>query len=115
MKNLLATIAIAGAACLTACSPGGAGPAPSSAPPSASSNAEVSNSADASGPSGGTEGTPSSATAGSVKESCELFNSLYAEYAATGKDDADGKSRPPRTEPARRQPDQLRPALSRGR
>jgi len=90
MKNLLATIAIAGAACLTACSPGGAGPAPSSAPPSASSNAEVSNSADASGPSGGTEGTPSSATAGSVKESCELFNSLYAEYAATGKDDADG-------------------------
>ncbi len=86
MKRLLATIAVAGA-CLTACSPGGAGPAPSSTPPSPSNNAGPSGSAE---PSGGTEGTLSSAAASGVKESCELFNSLYAEYAATGKDDANG-------------------------
>lgn len=84
MKNLLATIALACAACLTACSPGGAGPVPSTAAPSPSNSASSS-----AGPSGGTEGTPSSAAASGVKESCELFNSLYAEYAATGKDDAD--------------------------
>jgi len=89
MKNLLATIALVGAACLTACSPGGAGPAPSTAPTSPSDSASTS-AEPGTEVTGGTEGTPSSAAASGVKESCELFNSLYAEYAATGKDDADG-------------------------
>ncbi|OFI36807.1 hypothetical protein BIU82_12105 [Arthrobacter sp. SW1] len=78
MKKLLATIALAGAACLTACSPGGGTPAPSTEAPS--TPAETPSSSPAESP---------SAAAGGVKESCELFNSLYAEYAATGNDDAD--------------------------
>jgi hypothetical protein len=88
MKTLLATSALAFAACLTACSPG-AGPAPGTAPPSPSEGASTS-AEPGTAVAGGTEGTPSSASASSVKESCELFNSLYAEYAAMGKDDADG-------------------------
>ncbi|WP_120522513.1 hypothetical protein [Arthrobacter celericrescens] len=81
MKRLLAMIALVGAACLTACTPGGASPAPGSAPASPSDSIETP---------GSTEGTPSSsAGAGDVKDACELFNSLYAEFAATAKDDAD--------------------------
>jgi hypothetical protein len=79
-------IALTGAACLTACSPG-ASTAPGNAPASSSDSTAPS---DSTSPSDGTDGSPSSAAAGGVKESCELFNSLYAEYAATGKDDADG-------------------------
>lgn len=67
MKKLIAAVAIAGIAGLTACTPASDAPAPSTTAPSAT--------------------TPSkSASAGAgapgVKESCELFNSLFVEIRA---------------------------------
>ena len=86
MKRLLAMIALTGAACLTACTPGGS-PAPG--PSDSTGTSGGTGASDSTETPGSTEGTPSSAGASGVKDSCELFNSLYAEYAATAKEDAD--------------------------
>ncbi len=82
MKKIFAVVAFAGLAGLTACAPAGgtgtetsaAKTETSSAPaPSPSASASASKSASAAGTSG-------------VKEACETFNSLFAEYKAVQND-----------------------------
>lgn len=82
MKKILAAVALAGLAAFTACAPAGGSGTETSAPrteassapePSPSSSTSASKSASAAGTSG-------------VKEACETFNSLYAEYKAIQND-----------------------------
>ena len=76
MKKILAAAAIAGLAGLTACAP--------STPAPASTTASTTPTASAAGTSKATpsksSGTP--AAAGGVKDACQLFNTLYADYKA---------------------------------
>lgn len=83
MKKLIAAVAIAGLAGLTACAPASDAPAPSSTAPS--STAPAANNSAAATPS-----KSATARAAGVKESCELFNSLVADFRAVKADNADG-------------------------
>ncbi|XAS66461.1 hypothetical protein V3C33_13275 [Micrococcaceae bacterium Sec5.7] len=84
MKKTIAAIGIAGIAGLTACSPAVAVPVKTTAPPTPSSSAVASPSESASPDASG----ESTAAAAGVKESCELFYTLYAEYKALPGTDA---------------------------
>ncbi len=75
MRKIFATAAIAGLAGLTACAPSSPAPASTTAAATPTSSAA-----------GTAKATPSkssgtAAAAGGVKEACELFNTLYADYA----------------------------------
>jgi hypothetical protein len=76
LKKILAAAAIAGLAGLTACAPSTPAPASTTASATPTSSAAGTSKATASKSSG----TPTSA--GGVKEACELFNTLYADYKA---------------------------------
>ncbi|UVJ39216.1 hypothetical protein [Arthrobacter sp. CJ23] len=81
MRKLIAALAMAGLAGLTACAPASEAPAPAStAPASGNSVAKPSKSASA-GASTGALG---------VKESCERFNSLVVDLRAVKAEDSDG-------------------------
>ncbi|WP_307027216.1 hypothetical protein [Arthrobacter globiformis] len=72
MKRILAAAAIAAGAGLTACaSPPKEPIGPSSIPTETAATTQASPS-----------GSPTATTTGSVKEACETFNALYAEYKA---------------------------------
>jgi hypothetical protein len=94
MKKILAAMALAGLAGLTACAPAAEPPVETSAPKTESSSPSiVSPSPSAAGtlPAAGAppaSGATPAARAAGVKESCEKFNSLFAEYgAADGTDE----------------------------
>lgn len=73
MKRILAAAAIAAVVGLTACTPGPAPVTPSATTSESAATAQTSPS-DAS--------SSAAAAAGDVKEACESFNTLYAEYKA---------------------------------
>ena len=75
MKKILAAAALAGLAGLTACAP--STPAPASTTASATPTSSAAGTSKAT--SSKSSGTPA---AGGVKEACELFNTLYADYKA---------------------------------
>lgn len=86
VKKILAMAAAAAVGALTACSV-------SMPVQEASSTARVQpepSPAQAAGSAGGSAGTPSSSSASGTKAACELFNSLFAGYAAVASDDSEG-------------------------
>ena len=81
MKKILAAAAIAGLAGLTACS------VSTPAPDSTTSTAAPATSSSATSPASPSRSSDSSdAGSAGVKEACEKFNTLYAEYKAAGGD-----------------------------
>jgi hypothetical protein len=72
MKKILAAVAFAGLAGLTACAPAGGSGTETSAPTTETSSA----------PAPSPSSSKSASGASGAKEACEKFNSLYAEYKA---------------------------------